>query len=113
MNTHHHMARLLRVVDGDTVKLDVDVDFRMHFIHLFRLVGINAPEHDKEATAFLENLLLTETAWAVPGAQHLIVSALADKYGRYLVTIPLLNGQTANDRMVAAGHAVMYEGGKR
>lgn len=113
MILYHYKAKLLRVIDGDTVKLDVDLGFRMHFIHLFRLSGINAPENDKPSTAFLANLLATETAWANAGADHTVTTTKADKYGRWLVTIPLLNGETANDRMIVAGHAAAYEGGKR
>lgn len=110
-----YRAKLLRVVDGDTVELEVDLGFYASFRHLFRLAGIDTPEYGAgaDATAFLQKLLLTETAWVSPGAYHTITTTKADKYGRWLVTIPLLLGETANSRMVTTGYAVPYEGGKK
>ena len=70
---------IVRVVDGDTVKL-LDDD---RVIHTIRLAGIDAPEskmpYGKQATAFLKDLILGKEVVAVPYKQ--------DRYGRTIATI--------------------------
>ncbi len=42
--THIYKCSLVRVIDGDTVKLNVDLGFRMSFTDSFRLLDVNTPE---------------------------------------------------------------------
>jgi micrococcal nuclease len=112
-----YRAELVRVVDGDTVDLRVDLGFSVQLKQRFRLAGINAPElHSKDAgekqraeasMAFLVALLLT-------GPLTLITDKDAqEKFGRYLARITNGTGIVVNDELVKAGHAVLYSGGKR
>ena len=39
-----YKVKLIKVIDGDTVDLEVDLGFGMKFQERFRLYGINAPE---------------------------------------------------------------------
>ena len=96
----------MRVVDGDTVWLDVDLGFEIRRREDFRLYGINAPElstpEGKAAAAWL-------TAKLPPG-QVVTVQTLKDKrekYGRYLAAI-VLGDVNLNAALVDAGHAVPY-----
>jgi micrococcal nuclease len=78
---------IVRVVDGDTVKLmDGDLD-----IHTIRLAGIDAPEskmpYGKQASAFLTALILGKDVVAVPYKQ--------DRHGRTIATI-FLHGKDIN-----------------
>ena len=41
---YEYECELVRVIDGDTVKLRVDCGFNVTFTDNFRLHGINAPE---------------------------------------------------------------------
>ena len=62
-----YAARLVRVVDGDTVDLDIDLGFHITVRERFRLAGIDTPElRDRntelraaayEAMRYLEHLL--------------------------------------------------------
>jgi micrococcal nuclease len=82
---YSYKAELVRVVDGDTVVLDVDLGFNTTLRETFRLAGINAPEsrgperiEGKAAAAHLIGLLCNES---------LTIDTLKDskgKYGRYL-----------------------------
>ena len=108
---HVYPATVARVVDGDTVRLVVDVGFRMRYEDNFRLAGINAPELREEAGKaardFLRELL--------PEGQAVTVeTAKAGKYGRWLAKV-FLRSETSsvNTALLAAGHAVEYHGGKR
>lgn len=100
-----YYARVLRVVDGDTVL--VDIGGRHERV---RLIGIDAPEHDQlpwgaASTEALLAMLRNEEVLLVPGARPQGVEA-RDRYGRLLAD--LFVGQThVNREMVAQGHAML------
>lgn len=106
MSLYTYNATVIRVVDGDTVDLDVDLGFDIHQFMRTRLYGINAPEMNtaagKEAREFLLSMLPLD-------AEVLLHSHKdkRDKYGRYLARLEF-NGVVVNDEMVATGHAVEY-----
>ncbi len=101
-----YWATVLRVVDGDTVDLAVDVGFRITVTDRFRLLGIDAPElrtptyeAGHAARRWLEAL--------IAGRELLIEThkPATDKYGRWLATL-FLDGVDVNRALVDAGHAV-------
>lgn len=104
-------ARLGRVIDGDTVFLNLDMGMTISRSGSYRLYGINAPEHDEPSTEHL-NKLLTE-------AQYLEVEThKQDKYGRYLVSIfarayGSKDWVNVNQNMIDNKFAIEYFGGKR
>ena len=97
-----YKAHVTRVIDGDTVVLDIDLGFRMWAVMPIRLWGINAPERGKEgwgeAKAHLEQLL---------GEGVVVVETRRnpEKYGRWLGIVHC-SGVNVNDAMVEAGMAV-------
>ena len=98
-------ARLTRVIDGDTVIVEVDHGFRIYSTQTVRVLGVNAPElrnpGGREAKAFVEQ-------WtAVAGVWPLTINATAttDKYGRRLAAISKPGGDLATD-LIANGHGV-------
>jgi len=110
---YEYAATLVRVVDGDTIDVNLDLGFRVHFETRIRLARINAPERyaegkgGKEATAWLTEALPT----AVNELMLRTAKPLQDKYGRYLAEVFVRregNLVDVNAEMVAAGHAVWY-----
>jgi micrococcal nuclease len=108
-----YQAKLLAVVDGDTMHLDIDLGCDIHDRITVRLAHVNAPEHNTPAG---QQAIDYVTAWFAVNPQ-LVVRTIKDhreKYGRYLAEIlgdpskPTLNQALLND-----GHAVPYEGGAR
>jgi micrococcal nuclease len=106
---------VMRVIDGDTVELCVDLGFEISRIETFRLAGIDAPEmstkEGQDAKHFLMDLLDDYSG-------SLILDSTKDhkdKYGRYLATIlvTIPGKSTINQMMVEGGHAKPYSGGKR
>jgi len=111
---YEYAANLTRVIDGDTVCVDIDLGFTIKITIEFRLMGINAPEM-KGATkaaglAAKEHLtkLLAQGTLTVLSEKPL----KTDKYGRYLasVTVTRPDGTkfNANQTMLADGFAVAY-----
>lgn len=98
---YNYQASLIRVVDGDTVWLRVDLGFRMFAELSFRMAGIDAPEMNQAGGAAAK-ARLTELMLAL-GPTFPIQTTKADKYGRWLVTIGDVNAQ-----MIAHGDAVPY-----
>lgn len=102
---------MIRIVDGDTVDLDVDLGFRTSFKDRFRLKGIDAPEQrtrdliEKKAglaaTARLQELIPV-------GSQVIVETDKAGKYGRWIATI-YANDVDINQQMIKEGHATPYE----
>lgn len=87
---YFYEATLLKIVDGDTITMSIDLGFKTYRTMNCRLVGINAEElkdsnEDKkkialEAKKWLENNLKLNSI-------YLIKSKSVDKYGRPLIEI--------------------------
>jgi len=117
MSRHHepfvyNNAEVVRVIDGDTVRLKVDVGFRMVYEDNFRLEGIDTPERGKkgftESTQRMSDWLLAN------GNKVRVEVTKRDKYGRYLAKlISISSGEIVNEVMVTEGYAKEYFGGKR
>jgi micrococcal nuclease len=117
-----YKAELIRVVDGDTVDLMIDLGFDTFRRERFRLYGVDAPEMDttagKEAKAWLRETLQTLEAIYVQTIQ-LSTKAKRDKYGRFLAVLyddlgdidanrlmrTPVSPMSINARMIAEGHA--------
>ena len=117
-----YKAELIRVVDGDTVDLIIDLGFDTSRKERFRLYGIDAPEMNtaqgKEAKAWLEDALMPLDAIYVETIQ-LETKAKRDKYGRFLAVLyddlsnidlnrpirTLVHPTSINAKMIVEGHA--------
>lgn len=87
-----YQAKLLEIVDGDTVKLEVDLGFHLSLRGTFRLARCNAPElltiAGVQAKAFVVAQLATATNIRVETHR-------SEKYGRWLCEFRF---QTAADK---------------
>ena len=117
-------AKVIKVVDGDTIDALIDLGFDMHKSIRVRLVGINSPEsrtRDLEekklglaAKARTKELL--ESVSSKPGYFR-IKSHGVGKYGRVLAEIYIQdkkgNSINVNKKLIHEGHAYIYDGGKK
>lgn len=115
---YDYACEVVRVIDGDTLVLRVDLGFRMTTEQAFRLYGIDAPELPTPEGVAARDFV---NRWVGEhGRDHKRVRTYPnpDKYGRWLAMLssPLPDdpvGLTLNAVMVANGHARPYDGGKR
>jgi len=123
---YEYKARVLRVVDGDTVDLDIDLGCSVHVHERCRLYGINAPETHgvkKDSEEYRKGMAATEFLRNMIEGKEVLIRTHKDKkgkYGRYLVSMWELPGTEAgplrysrlsiNAKMLDAGHAVPYFG---
>jgi micrococcal nuclease len=98
-------AKMDRVVDGDTVVLDVDVGFDVWIKAKCRLARINAPEMREEA-GYKSLLRLREMVAQVGDNVWRAEIVGRDKYGRWLLNLYVSGGTCINDMLVKEGFAV-------
>jgi endonuclease YncB( thermonuclease family) len=109
-------ATVLRVVDGDTLMLKLDLGWHISYEARCRLIGVNAPElsTDEGAAARLWVISKLSDAGAYLGSEHpdpvTLASHALDKYGRplgqVLVTTPQGESFDLGLELLKAGHAV-------
>ena len=117
VNPYLYRGRVVKVVDGDTVDVDIDLGFGITRRERVRLAGVNTPElHSKDAGE----------QEAARGAKAFVVDWLAplsevflrtekerEKYGRYLAEVLSPSGESLNILLVQSGMASPYHGEAR
>jgi micrococcal nuclease len=118
-NLYHYRATVVRVVDGDTVDVMLDLGFNVSLKERVRLYGINAPEsRTRDKAEKVKGLAAKDFVvdWTEDHADDIFIVTRIDKrgkYGRILGTIMNESGENLNELMIKEGHAVEYFGGKR
>lgn len=108
--TFVYAAIVDRVVDADTVDVDLDLGMRVHVRTRLRVAHVDAPERYTDAG----RAAIAYAGQALPvGSAVTVATSKPDKYGRALADIALPDGRNYATELVAAGHAVPYEGGAR
>ena len=107
-------ARVKRVVDGDTLDLDIDLGFHITLRERVRLMGIDTPETRTRDPIEKANGLKSKEfviGFIADGSVVIRVHGFG-KFGRPLVD--LYKGSLClNEQLVLLGLAVPYFGGKR
>jgi micrococcal nuclease len=117
---YQYTAQVLRVVDGDTLWVNLDLGFRVRLEVDLRLARINAPETvqfkitgiDDPAKKYIEEC-------TPPGALVVVGITKAEKYGRWLAEVwfrpgatnqkgILTNPRVLNDELLQRGLALPY-----
>ena len=107
----YKVNQVLRVIDGDTMVVSIDLGFNLALTQTIRIKGIDAPEtrttalkekaRGQAAKAFAE-------AW-LQGKHLLIKTTRDDKYGRMLGDfICTKTGAAFAEAMLIANHAGVY-----
>lgn len=112
MSWKYEHVIVVRVLDGDTLELHIDMGnetvwqskFRLYGIDTPEIHGASKPEGEKSAERFRELL--------VDGIQQ-IETLKSDKYGRYLVNITLKDGRDAAQTLISEGMGKPYFGGTK
>jgi len=103
---YQYRAWVIRVIDGDTAEVRVDLGFKVGITATLRLHGIDAPELKGE-TLKAGKAARARLREVVEGKEVVIDSRELDKYGR-TVAVVLLDGVNVNELLVSEGHAAPY-----
>ena len=116
----YHVRKVNKIVDGDTIDVDIDLGFDISFTSRVRLAGIDTPE--SRTTDKQEKVLGLEVKARL---KHLLDNAKSivirteklnsdEKYGRILAWL-FIDGaeQSVNHSLIADGYAWEYGGGTK
>lgn len=113
----YYVKKVNKVVDGDTIDVEIDLGFDIFFSSRVRLAGIDTPESrttDKaekalglEAKAYVKN--------QIDSAKTVVIKTekmdSSEKYGRILGWVFLDNSSVSlNQKMISDGYAWSYLG---
>jgi|TARA_R100001463_G_scaffold63172_7_gene116169 micrococcal nuclease len=115
-----YKAKLDRVVDGDTIDVNIDLGFDISVHKRVRLAGINAPEsRTKDLEEKKKGLASKARLIELLDKGDLVVeSKELGKYGRVIGDLTIYPDDLGlpiniNETLIEEGHAVEYDGGKR
>lgn len=110
----YNVKEVVKVVDGDTLDVLIDVGFSVFLKQRVRLKGVNTPEihfannTEKQSGEAAKTYVLT---WLSENSKLQIKTYKDDKYGRLLADLISVNtNQSLNDALIQTGHAVPYDG---
>jgi micrococcal nuclease len=114
----YRVKQVLRVVDGDTIDVDIDLGFDISLTKRVRLSGVDAPE--SRTTDLKEKALGLEVKeWLkknLDGKKNVLIKTelpdSTEKYGRILGRL-YVDDVCLNDRMIDEGYAWEYSGGTK
>lgn len=113
-----YRCKINKVVDGDTVEIDLDLGFNMMLVNQrVRMAGIDTPESrtsntEEKVRGTLSKKKLAEKlpvgSWQK--IQTMRSDANDDKFGRILGVLILEDGTSLNQWMIDNNYAVLYQG---
>ena len=109
-----YTATVLKVIDGDTIDVMIDLGFKTFRKERIRLDGVDTPE---TRTRDLEEKKkgLEAKNWVksmIEGKEVIIISTKQGKFGRYLAKV-YIDDLCINEELIKRGMAKEYFGGKR
>ena len=103
-----YQAKVINVVDGDTIDVEVDLGFKIHTKQRLRLAHIDTPERSEAnyttAKQFVKNAVLNK--------EVRIRTSKQSKWGYYLAEI-YINNESLADMLLSQSLAKTYEGGAK
>ena len=119
---HEYKVNILKVVDGDTVDVDIDLGFGVWLRNeRVRIVGIDCPESrtsDRIEKVFGE--AAKQRVTSLLSSEATLISQISKmgenmkgKFGRILGDFITINDQVISTTLMEEGHAVAYNGGDK
>ena len=113
----YRIKKVLKVVDGDTIDVDIDLGFNISYTQRVRLAGIDTPESRtkdlKEKALGLE--VKDKLKKTIEAAKVVVIKTekpdSSEKYGRILGWVYLDNAaKSINEQLIDEGYAWGYMG---
>ena len=110
-----YLCKVTRVVDGDTIDVNIDLGFSIWHKARVRMAGIDTPE---SRTRNKEEKVLGLAAKArlkeILKGQKVSIQCTKEKgkFGRVLADV-IVNDKSINSQLIDEGHARVYHGGKK
>jgi micrococcal nuclease len=116
----YRVKKVLKVVDGDTIDVDIDLGFNVSYTQRVRLAGIDTPESrtkdlkEKELGLEVKEYLKNRLKDAKVVVIKTELPDSSEKYGRILGWL-YIDGEklSVNETMIEQGYAWTYDGGTK
>jgi len=116
----YKVKKLVDVIDGDTIDVQIDLGFDVSFTSRVRLNGIDTPEsrttdlNEKKYGLEAKDWLKRRLSLAKTIVIRTQKPDSSEKYGRILGTL-FIDGETVsiNDQLIKGGYAWAYDGGTK
>jgi len=114
---NYYVKKVTKIVDGDTIDVDIDLGFNISYSQRVRLAGIDTPE--SRTTDKMEKALGLEVkkklGELIANAKTIVIKTekpdSSEKYGRILGWLYLDGAETSvNEALIAGGYAWGYMG---
>lgn len=109
----YSVLEVLKVVDGDTLDLLLDLGFSVRMKTRVRLIGIDTPEMSSKDLGDRERARAARQfvqSWIAQGGQLRARTTKDDKYGRMLAELVREDGETITKALLDARLAKRYSG---
>ena len=111
-----YKAKLIRVIDGDTIDAEIDLGFGVFMRQRVRLYGINTPESRTRDLEEKERGLASKARLTELIAKEFIIETLLNKRGKFGRILGVIHSTlpdsdetfNVNERLVEEGHAKVY-----
>ena len=122
MNTNEYDVTVIRVVDGDTVDVDIDLGFGICLKdERVRIMGIDTPEsRTSDAVEKLFGTAAKNRLYSLLEKDAKLITTedkngedMKGKFGRILGDFRTADGRLVTEIMIAEGHCVPYFGGSK
>jgi len=116
---YEYKAKLIRVVDGDTIDAEIDLGFKVYIKERIRFAGIDTPEsrtrHKHEKSWGLAAKCRVKDLLEYEDAEFTLTTELQKKgkFGRILGTVILADGTSLSEILLDEKLAIPYEGGNK
>jgi micrococcal nuclease len=110
---YEYRCILRRVVDGDTIDVDIDLGFKVWLRkERVRLYGINTPESRTRNLAEKKLGLLAKARLKELLQKNFLIKTEKDSKGKFgrILGIPFVEGQNICEQLIEEGHARSYFG---
>lgn len=115
-----YKAKLIRVIDGDTIDAEIDLGFNVLIRQRIRLYGINTPESRTTDLEEKDRGLAAKQRLTELLPKEFVVETILNKRGKFGRILGVLHvdqedgsRQNINQTLVEEGHAVEYFGGSK
>ena len=110
---YSYKAKLVRVVDGDTIDAEIDLGFNVLIRQRIRLYGIDTPESRTRDLEEKDRGLAAKQRLTELLPKEFIVKTILNKRGKFgrilgVLFIDIDDEKSINDILVEEGHAVEY-----
>lgn len=109
VKTNKYFGQIIRVIDGDTFEVLIELGFGVTQKFHVRLDGIDTPEKSttegQKAKEYVREL--------IEGKAVILTDSGAEKYGRARAKIELMDGTDLTQFLISKNIGIEYHGGKK